>query len=90
MGFIKVCNMMGQSGEVKNQFLITTKEGIFFQSYDSIIVFKDQNNNVFLDEHYYNYSKTTSKYRNQFLGKSTKEIEKLINQGVYKLVNLNK
>ena len=81
--------MMGNSGEVPNQFEITAKDGIYFQSYDSIIVFKDRNDNVFLDEYYYNYSKTTSKYRNQFLNKTTKEIERLIDEGVYKLVNLN-
>ena len=81
--------MMGNSGEVPNQFEITAKDGIYFQSYDSIIVFKDRNNNVFLDEYYYNYSKTTSKYRNRFLNKTTKEIERLIDEGVYKLVNLN-
>ena len=35
------------------------------------------------------YSKTTSKYRNMFLGETTKETQKKINSGEYILTNLN-
>jgi len=44
---------------------------------------------VYLDEIYWNYSVTTSKYRNIFLNETTKETQKKIKQGVYILTNLN-
>lgn len=73
-----------------NQFEIVTSRGIFFQSYQSVICFKPQNGGrVLLDERFWNYSKTTSKYRNQFLNESTKETERKIEAGVYRLTNLN-
>ena len=86
---------------VKNQFLITGvsagqfycgtnhKSGDAFQSYDSMIAFKDFEGRVYLDEKYWNYSRTTSKYRNMFLNETTKETEKFIDSGLYKLVKMN-
>ena len=71
---IKVEQFEGRNGAVKNQFIITTPESTFFQSYNSIIVRKDNDNKVYLDEKYYNYSSTTSKYRNQFLRVENKSI----------------
>jgi len=44
---------------------------------------------VFLDEVYWDCSKTTGKYRNLFLREDKKETENKIKDGVYKLVNLN-
>lgn len=73
----------------KNQFVINMDNGdLIFQSYKSIIV-KKSDNKVYLDSYYWNYSKTTSKHRNQFLGETTKEIEKKIKSGEYILTNLN-
>lgn len=86
---------------VANQFIMTYKAGIMgnfikkevFQSYLSVIaeltVWPDRID-VVLDETYWNYSVTTSKYRNQFLGETTKETQAKINSGEYKLDNLNK
>lgn len=74
---------------VSNQFQINTQEGIFFQSYSSIIVKIDNKGQIFLDEYYWNYSKTTSKYRNIFLGETTKETQAKIDSGIYILTNLN-
>jgi hypothetical protein len=88
----KVSNLTSKrSGrEVSNQFEIQTSEGRFFQSYDSIIVFIPADRSpIQLDECYWNYSKTTSKYRNEFLRETTKETQAKIDSGVYKLVNLN-
>ena len=88
----KVSNLTStRSGrEVSNQFEIQTSEGRFFQSYDSIIVFiPADGSKIQLDERYWNYSKTTSKYRNEFLRETTKETQAKIDSGVYKLVNLN-
>lgn len=89
---MKVQNMTSNktNREIPNQFIITDEENncIYFQSYQSIIV-KKSIGHTFLDENYYNYSKTTSKYRNQFLNETTKEIENKIKQGIYILTNLN-
>ena len=74
---------------VKNQFDIHTGNARYFQSYDSIIV-KIESGKVSLDEKYWNYSRTTSKYRNLFLQKTTKEIQQKIDNGIYILENLNK
>ena len=76
---MKVRNMMSDKGnKVPNQFIITTKtkEGNkvkYFQSYETLIVkviYNDLGSDVvetLLDKDYYNYSKTTSKYRHKFL-----------------------
>lgn len=88
-----VRNMISNSSgrEVANQFIIIDDEGnTFFQSYDSIIVKLDRKNNkIYLDEYYWDYSKTTGKYRNQFLGEIKKETEEKIKNGKYILTNLN-
>jgi hypothetical protein len=75
---------------VPNQFVITDRDGAeFFQSYDTIIVAR-RNGKIYLDEVYYNYSITTSKYRNQYLGCTTAELNERIKSGEYTLTNLNK
>lgn len=84
--------------KVANQFIITTKEGRYFQSYKTVIAFipsKTRSNGyygstVFLDESAWNYSATTSKYRNQFLRETTAETRRKIKSGEYKLMDLNK
>tara|TARA_Y100001937_G_scaffold17215_1_gene23771 strand:+ start:296 stop:565 length:270 start_codon:yes stop_codon:yes gene_type:complete len=87
---IIVSNMHSTNGNlVPNQFKIYTSEGSYFQSYRTVIVFIDNNGKVFLDENSWDYSRTTSKYRNLFLNKNTQEIKQLINEGEYKLKNLN-
>lgn len=93
---MKVSQFEGRNGAVKNQFLITdyTPEGDLievFQSYDSVIAKKvyGKNPSITLDERYWDYSTTTGKYRNQFLGEEKKDTEKKIKSGEYKLTNLN-
>ena len=74
---------------VMNQFLIYTDDGVYFQSYSSIIAFKGRGK-ICLDDYYWDYSVTTGRYRNLFLGDdSIKETRKKIASGEYKLVNLN-
>lgn len=75
--------------EVPNQFEIETPEGRYFQSYDSTIVFIDNEGKIFLDENNWDYSRTTSKYRNDFLRMDTKEIKEWIKNGDIVLTNLN-
>lgn len=77
--------------EVPNQFYIFTDDGVFFQSYKSLIAFKPRGSTekIKLDRTYWDYSTTTGKYRNEFLGEDKKETQKKITAGVYELVDLN-
>jgi len=86
---MKIENLTSNKGnKVSNQFIIKTETAVYFQSYESMIV-KIENGKTFLDSHFWNYSKTTSKHRNQFLNETTKETEKKIKDGIYILTNLN-
>jgi len=89
----KVKPLLGRTGKpVANQYVIEDDHGIeYLQSYNSIIARKvgTEDETVELDVKYWNYSVTTSKYRNQFLNESTKETQAKINSGAYKLVDLN-
>jgi len=89
----KVNNMTSSKGnKVANQFIIFEAEATYFQSYQTVIAktcFEDGERKIFLDADSWDYSVTTSKYRNQFLGIDTKETKRLINQGNIKLVDLN-
>jgi hypothetical protein len=90
---MKVKNMTSPNGNfVANQFIIIDNNATYFQSYNSIIAkieMIEGSKKVFLDEYYYNYSRTTSKYRNLFLGEVTKDIERKIKEKEYTLTNLN-
>ena len=87
---IKVSNLTSNKGnKIANQFEIRTNKGVYFQSYDSIIAFWDNNNKITLDRYYWDYSRTTGKYRNQFLGENIAETRKKIASKEYKLKNLN-
>jgi len=88
---IKVQNMQSSRGnDVPNQFEIDTDEGTFFQSYASMIAFRsNRDGKVYLDLNKWDYSVTTGKYRNQFLGEGIAETRKKIASGVYELVELN-
>jgi len=72
-----------------NHFIIDTDEGVYFQSYNSIIAFVPiGDNKTQLDKVYWNYSRTTGKYRNQFLGESFQDTRRKIDMGIYELVDL--
>ncbi len=95
---MKVENMTSSSGhKVADQFIIRTTEHNpkgddvpieYFQSYD-VIVAERRWGKVLLDKTYWDYSKTTGKYRNIFLGETKAETQKKINSGEYVLTNLN-
>jgi len=88
---IKVRNMKSNSNNTHaNQFIIDTPEGQYFQSYNSIIVYENwKEHKTYLDKNNWDYSVTTGKYRNQFLGETKKDTERKIKAGIYKLVDLN-
>lgn len=73
----------------ENQCIICTESGNYFQSYSTVIAFKPFNGKLQLDRANWDYSKTTGKYRNQFLNETKKETEAKIKSGVYELVDLN-
>lgn len=81
---MQVTHMINSNGEpAKNQLIIhDEKTGErFFQSYNSIIV-KIHKGKVTLGKNW-NYSVTTSKYRNLFLGETTKETQAKLDSGEY-------
>ena len=97
---MNVQNMTSSNGnKVANQFIITNEEEEkFFQSYNSIIAkitypIIDRKIGItittYLDKKYWNFSNTTSKYRNKFLNETTKQTMAKIKSGEYKLVDLN-
>ena len=45
---------------------------------------------IYLDQKYWNYSNTTGKYRNIFLGETIKDTKAKIKNGTYILTDLNK
>jgi len=87
---VKVENMQSPNGnDVPNQFIIQAKEGLYFQSYNTVIAFKPLSGKIVLDENRWDYSKTTGKYRNIFLRETKQETERKIKDGVYLLADLN-
>jgi len=85
----QVSNFRVNGRDIPNQFIIHTSEGVYFQSYNSVIAFKSNDNKISIDKNYWDYSRTTGKYRNIFLGEDKKETERKIKEGIYKLVDLN-
>lgn len=73
----------------KNQYVFNLKDCKMFYSYKSIIAIKYDNGDVLLDSDYWDYSRTTGKYRNIFLDEDKKTTEKKIKKGEYKLKKLN-
>jgi hypothetical protein len=99
MNKIKVENMTSSRGNtIANQFIINDGLCEYFQSYNTIIARrcccpeKDLNkiySTILLDRNKWDYSTTTGKYRNQFLGETTKETQAKIDSGEYILTDLN-
>jgi len=97
---MKVTNMTSNKGnKIANQFIIYNDNEEYFQSYKSIIVkkvtqwffdYEQKETKIYLDKNFWNYSKTTSTYRNIFLNESGQETEKKIASGEYILTDLNK
>lgn len=88
---VKVNNMENAKGNiVANQFIVRANDGTYFQSYSSVIAFRSNNDGkVYLDSDYWNYSITTGKYRNIFLGEDIVATRKKVASGEYVLTNLN-
>ena len=102
---MKVSNMTSSRGNaIPNQFLLTGSEYYhingekwerkveLFQSYTTTIAkrFEACGTAILeLDRDKWNYSRTTSRYRNQFTGLTTAQTKAGIKDGSIKLVDLN-
>lgn len=87
---MKVKNMTNKNCQaVPNQFIIENNGRTYFQSYDSIIACMSVSGRIELDREKWDYSKTTGRYRNLFLGETKKETQAKIDSGEYVLTNLN-
>ncbi len=91
MEYIKIENMKSNKGnKVPNQFICQTNDGMYFQSYQTVIAFVPAiSGRPILLGPKWNCSRTTSKYRTIFLDESTKETQKKIDIGEYKIAKLN-
>ena len=86
----RISNMITARGNpAANQFMIHTDNGVYFQSYSSMIAFIPNDGKIQLDAYYWDYSVTTGRYRNAFLEENMKETRAKIASGEYELVNLN-
>mgnify|MGYP005831040807 CR=1 FL=1 len=80
-----------QGHKVANQFEIKMNDFRIFQSYKTIIAVKNMNTDqVILDRSSWDCSRTTSKYRTQFLGEITQRTRVKVNNGTYMLKDLNR
>ena len=76
----KVSNLYTSRGRsAPNQFIITTPDGTWFQSYATTIAYNSRGH-LYLDPNWSNYSRTTSRYLCQFTGLSKSEILTRIDQ----------
>ena len=66
---MNVRNMVSRNSgrEVANQFIISDGGKVLFQSYESPIVEINSDEKTVTVYRYYDFSKTTAKYRNQFM-----------------------
>ena len=84
-GFGKTYNLTTVSGkEVPSQLITDFDNGRVFISYNSIIAIKYKGKIYLTDK--WDYSATTSKYRNQFLNEGIADTREKIKSGIYKLV----
>jgi len=88
----KVKQLYNNAGNaIANHYIVQQSDGTeFFISYDKVIVMKDKKGNIYLDENYHDYSKTTTRYRNTYLLETNKRVKELVKNETYKLKDLNK
>lgn len=85
---MKIVKMTGRTGRpVNNQEIVFTPDATYFVSYGSVIIktVNGEKRTVTLSREYWDYSTTTGKYRNQFLGETKAETLEKIKSGEYKI-----
>ena len=96
-GKVKVEVMTGpRSGlQESGQFIITTEEGTYYQSYDHVIAFVPKaklmpdGTKVLIDKGWTRQRKNTCKYRERFLDEGKAKTKAKIASGEYELADLN-
>jgi hypothetical protein len=95
---IKVRNIINANGRpTANQFeIVDVDNATFFQSYNTLIAeVRDSDGQVYLDEYYWDYSRTTMRHLYNFLRQwgyddlDSKIVRKYIKNGKFKTTNLN-
>jgi hypothetical protein len=94
--FVSVRPMTSRGGnELANQQIMSDPAGETFVSYGTKIAYRshkryeDGERRIVLDKDYWDYSRTTSKYRNEFLGFGIDECRRRISNGKIELADLN-
>ena len=90
---MRVSNMMSNTGRpIANQFIVYSRctvcgdDATYFQSYNTTIARKEIDNIILQTGYWDNYSATTNKYLNQFLGTSgIAEIRAKVKSGEYEV-----
>ena len=72
-----------------NNAIVFTSDGAACQSYGSIIAYRCHDGQVILDRGTWDYSATTGKHRNAFLGEGIADTREKIKDGTYWLADLN-
>lgn len=94
--FVGLKPMTSRGGNpLANQQILSEPDGETFVSYGTKIAFRsfkrfNGKHDIYLDENYWDYSRTTGKYRNEFLGFGVEECRKGIKDGTIKLKDLNR
>ena len=94
--FVSVRPMTSRGGnELANQQIMSDPAGETFVSYGTKIAYRshkryeDGERRIVLDKNYWDYSRTTSKYRNEFLGFGIDECRRRISNGKIELADMN-
>ena len=96
--FIGVEQMTSRSGNVvPNQAILSDMTGKTFVSYGSKIVYQSKDRasdglplEIIVDENYWDYSRTTGKYRNEFMNMGVQDVRDHIKEGRIQVGNLNR
>ena len=96
--FIGVEQMTSRSGNVvPNQTILSDMTGKTFVSYGSKIVYQSKDRasdglplDIIVDENYWDYSRTTGKYRNEFMNMGVQDVRDYIKEGRIQVGNLNR
>lgn len=96
--FIGVEQMTSRSGNVvPNQTILSDMTGKTFVSYGSKIVYQSKDRasdglplEIIVDENYWDYSRTTGKYRNEFMNMGVQDVRDHIKEGRIQVGNLNR
>lgn len=84
-----VSQLINKNGNaVKNQFVINKNGMIIFQSYESIIAVKKEND-IFLNDEKFNYSNTTKRSLLSFLDIENNDFKNNLKNNKYKIISEN-